>query len=46
MDNKLQMAKALIDAGINYPRVYFIEEDAPDEPGEEVACFWLPWVWH
>lgn len=33
IDNKLQMANALIDAGINYPRVYFIEEDVPDEPG-------------
>jgi hypothetical protein len=32
MDNKLQMANALIDAGINYPRVYFVEEDVPDEP--------------
>ncbi|PCI77617.1 MAG: hypothetical protein COB20_07850 [SAR86 cluster bacterium] len=32
IDNKLQMANALIDAGINYPRVYFIEEDVPDEP--------------
>ena len=31
IDNKLQMANALIDAGINYPRVYFIEEDVPDE---------------
>jgi hypothetical protein len=25
------MVNALIDAGINYPRVYFIEEDVPDE---------------
>lgn len=33
IDNKLQMANALIDAGLNYPRVYFIEEDVPDEPG-------------
>lgn len=33
IDNKLQMANALIDAGINYPRVYFIEEDVPEEPG-------------
>ncbi|MFT4814885.1 MAG: hypothetical protein ACI80L_000290 [Pseudohongiellaceae bacterium] len=32
IDNKLQVANALIDAGINYPRVYFIEEDVPDEP--------------
>ena len=26
------MANALIDAGINYPRVYFNEVDVPDEP--------------
>ncbi|GJM11839.1 MAG: hypothetical protein DHS20C12_02420 [Pseudohongiella sp.] len=32
IDNKLQMANALIDAGMNYPRVYFIEEDVPNEP--------------
>lgn len=32
IDNKLQMANALIDAGIISPRVYFIEEDVPDEP--------------
>lgn len=33
IDNKLQMANALIDAGMNFPRVYFIEEDVPDDPG-------------
>ncbi|MBL4728529.1 MAG: hypothetical protein JKY40_04165 [Gammaproteobacteria bacterium] len=32
IDNKLHMANALIDAGMHYPRVYFIEEDVPNEP--------------
>ncbi len=32
LDHKAKMANALIDAGINYPRVYFDEVDVPDEP--------------
>ncbi|MDA1371879.1 MAG: hypothetical protein O2971_14100 [Proteobacteria bacterium] len=33
LDNKSSMANALIDVGITYPRVFFTEEDVPDEPG-------------
>ncbi|HAJ76939.1 MAG: hypothetical protein QGG54_18215 [Gammaproteobacteria bacterium] len=33
LDNKSNMANVLIDSGISYPRVYFTEEDVPDEPG-------------
>jgi len=33
LDNKATMAATLADAGLVYPRVYFHDEDVPDEPG-------------
>lgn len=33
LDNKAQMANALIEAGIHYPRVFFDSLDVPEEPG-------------